>query len=118
VFVAATAASTLVAAARRDARWTLPVLAPYAAALGAASHRSARRTGTRPGLVAVAFVTLHVAYGSGFLAGLVRWSRRPRTDEKGTDEKGTDQSGTWRTGSWNAERPPGSSPSSTPTTSG
>jgi succinoglycan biosynthesis protein ExoA len=76
VFVAATAASSLVAAARRDARWTLPVLAPYAAALVAASYRSARRTGTRPDLVAIAFVTLHVAYGSGFLGGLKRWRRR------------------------------------------
>jgi cellulose synthase/poly-beta-1,6-N-acetylglucosamine synthase-like glycosyltransferase len=107
-FVAATAASSLVAAARRDARWTLPVLAPYAAALVAASYRSAQRTGTRPGLVGIAFVTLHVAYGSGFLAGLERWRRPPHTDQDGTS----------RTDSCHTERLPHSSPSSTPTTSG
>lgn len=108
VFVAATAASSLIAAARRDPRWTLPVLAPYAAALVTASYRSAQRTGCRPGLVGIAFVTLHVAYGSGFLAGLERWRRRPRTG----------QDGTRRTCSCNAEQPPSSSSSSTPTTSG
>jgi cellulose synthase/poly-beta-1,6-N-acetylglucosamine synthase-like glycosyltransferase len=108
VFVAAAAASGLVAVARRDARWTLPVLAPYASALVAASHRSAQRTGTRPALVGAAFVVLHVAYGCGFLAGLERWRRPPHTDEDGTP----------RTDPCHIERLPRSSPSSTPTTSG
>jgi glycosyltransferase involved in cell wall biosynthesis len=108
VFVAATAASSLVAAARRNARWTLPVLAPYVAALVAASSRSAARTGARPTLVGIAFVTVHVAYGSGFLAGLKRWRRPLRTDQDGTS----------RTATCHTERPAHSSLLSTPTTSG
>jgi glycosyltransferase involved in cell wall biosynthesis len=55
------------------------VLAAYAAAGVLASVRSAKGEdrGLRP-LVCAAFATLHLAYGSGFLAGLVRFAGRWR----------------------------------------
>ncbi|HLU59338.1 MAG TPA: glycosyltransferase family 2 protein [Pseudonocardia sp.] len=77
-FVVATAASLLVAVARRDPRWALAVLGPYAVANGAASVAVARRTGADPTRVAAAFAVLHTSYGTGFLKGLWRWRRRDR----------------------------------------
>jgi hypothetical protein len=59
------------------------VLALYAFAIAAASAHAWRRHGSRvfPG-VPLAFVILHVAYGAGFWAGLLkfrgRWGRESR----------------------------------------
>jgi succinoglycan biosynthesis protein ExoA len=74
-FVVATAASLLVAIARRDPRWAFAVLGPYVAANGAASIAAARRTQAHPARVAVAFAVVHASYGTGFLSGLWRWWR-------------------------------------------
>jgi succinoglycan biosynthesis protein ExoA len=74
-FVAATAASLLLAVARREPRWALTVLGPYAIANGAASIAAARRTQAHPARVAVAFTVLHTSYGTGFLSGVWRWRR-------------------------------------------
>jgi glycosyltransferase involved in cell wall biosynthesis len=74
-FVVSTAASLLVAAARRDPRWALAVLGPYAVANGAASLATARRNEAHPARVALAYAVLHTSYGVGFLSGLWRWRR-------------------------------------------
>lgn len=74
-FVATAAASVLLAVARREPRWALAVLGPYAVANGAASIAAARRTQADPGRVAIAFAVLHASYGAGFLAGIWRWRR-------------------------------------------
>jgi glycosyltransferase involved in cell wall biosynthesis len=81
-FVVGTAASLILAIARRDPRWALAVLGPYAVANGAASVAAARRTQAHPGRVAVAFAVLHTSYGVGFLSGIWRWrpGRRPVAD--------------------------------------
>lgn len=74
-FVAAAAASVLLAVARREPRWALAVLGPYAVANGAASMATARRSQAHPGRVAIAYAVLHTSYGSGFLSGIWRWRR-------------------------------------------
>jgi glycosyltransferase involved in cell wall biosynthesis len=77
-FVVTTAASLLIAVARRDPRWALAVLGPYAVANGAASIAATRRTSVDPGRVALAFAVLHTSYGAGFLSGIWRWRRSRR----------------------------------------
>ncbi|HWC64859.1 MAG TPA: glycosyltransferase, partial [Thermoanaerobaculia bacterium] len=61
----------------RPAVGALALLAgTYAAADLAASAAAARRSGASPLLVGVAFATLHLSYGFGFLSGLARfWNR-------------------------------------------
>jgi succinoglycan biosynthesis protein ExoA len=79
--VAALAAGAAAALATRDPRWLLAVAAPYAAANAVASCVAAARGG--PGVATrlpVAFATLHLAYGAGFLSGLV--APPPRQDER------------------------------------
>jgi glycosyltransferase involved in cell wall biosynthesis len=75
VFVVATGASLLLAVVRRDPRWALAVLAPYAVANGAASVAAARRSGADPVRVAAAYAVLHTSFGTGFLSGLWHWRR-------------------------------------------
>lgn len=72
VFVAALAASVVVAIATREPRWLLAVAWPYAVANLAASLVAAAPSAwsVLPGLPA-AFATLHVAYGLGFWAGML-----------------------------------------------
>jgi GT2 family glycosyltransferase len=74
-FVVATAASLILAIARREPRWALAVLGPYAIANGAASIAAARRAQVHPGRVAAAYTVLHTSYGTGFLSGIWRWRR-------------------------------------------
>jgi len=79
-FVAATVCSALVAPFWFLGRMTLMgVLGAYAAANIAASLAAGR---SRPGLVPylpVTFATLHVAYGAGYLAGLVHFRKTWRS---------------------------------------
>jgi glycosyltransferase involved in cell wall biosynthesis len=74
-FVVTTAASVLLAVARREPRWVLATLGPYAIANGAASLAAARRCHAHPGRVAAANAVLHTSYGIGFLSGVWRWRR-------------------------------------------
>ncbi len=74
-FVVTAAASVLLAVARREPRWALAVLGPYAIANGAASIAVARRSQADPVRVAAAYAVLHTSYGAGFLSGLWRWRR-------------------------------------------
>lgn len=74
-FVVALAASLLLAVTRREPRWALALLGPYAVANGAASIAAARRSQARPGRVALAYAVLHTSYGTGFLSGIWRWRR-------------------------------------------
>ena len=70
--VAGLAASVAVAAGLRDPRWLAAVAAPYAAANLVASGLVAARRGI--GLLPrlpLACATMHLAYGAGFLKGLV-----------------------------------------------
>jgi succinoglycan biosynthesis protein ExoA len=66
-------------------RWLGAVAVSYALALALASFGAARRAewNLAP-LLAVAFVTLHLAYGSGFLVGLVRFWNRWGLPESGS----------------------------------
>jgi glycosyltransferase involved in cell wall biosynthesis len=72
-FVTGTAVSLLLAAVRREPRWALVVLGPYAVANGTASIAAARRSGACPGRIAAAYAVLHTSYGAGFLAGIWHW---------------------------------------------
>jgi glycosyltransferase involved in cell wall biosynthesis len=74
-FVVAAAASVVLAVARREPRWALAVLGPYAIANGVASLAAARRSQVDPGRVAVAYAVLHTSYGAGFVSGIWRWRR-------------------------------------------
>ena len=82
-FVVATATSLVLAVARRDPRWALALLGPYAVANGAASIAAARRTKAHPARVAVAFAVLHTSYGTGFIKGVWRWRRAVRLRRDG-----------------------------------
>jgi succinoglycan biosynthesis protein ExoA len=83
VFVTALAAATVAGAAGLSWRWLLGIGALYGAGSAAAAVSGARRGGwwMLP-ILPAAFATLHLAYGSGFLAGLAkfwnRWPGRPR----------------------------------------
>jgi glycosyltransferase involved in cell wall biosynthesis len=74
-FVVSAAASLLLAVARRDVRWALAVLGPYALANGAASIATARRSQASPARIAIAYAVLHTSYGTGFMSGIWRWRR-------------------------------------------
>jgi len=77
-FVAAAAAGAALAPLSRPARraW-MGVLGGYAVAAVAASGVVSRRAGWRHlPLLPVVFATLHISYGAGFLAGLVRFRKR------------------------------------------
>jgi succinoglycan biosynthesis protein ExoA len=77
-FVAAAAAGAVLAPLSRPARraW-LGVLGGYAVAAVAAAGVVSRRAGWRHlPLLPVVFAILHISYGAGFLAGLVRFRKR------------------------------------------
>jgi glycosyltransferase involved in cell wall biosynthesis len=74
-FVVGTAASLLLAVARREPRWAMATLGPYAIANGAASLAAARQSQAHPGRVALAYAVLHTSYGTGSLSGIWRWRR-------------------------------------------
>jgi cellulose synthase/poly-beta-1,6-N-acetylglucosamine synthase-like glycosyltransferase len=84
-FVVACAVSLVLAVARREPRWALAVLGPYAVANGAASIATARRAQANPGRVALSFAVLHTSYGTGFLSGIWRWRRAFLPERPGHD---------------------------------
>jgi hypothetical protein len=88
-FVLGTAASVLLAVARREPRWALATLVPYALANGSASIAAARRSQAHPGRVAIAYAVLHTSYGTGFLSGIWRWRRgfRPARSRDGRGDQ-------------------------------
>ena len=61
---------------RRDARWFAAAALPYLAADAAVSVRTAREDPAALPYLPVAFPTLHLAYGTGFLKGLWRFRSR------------------------------------------
>jgi succinoglycan biosynthesis protein ExoA len=71
-FVFALLASVGLAAATGQPRFLMPAVA-YAASNGLAAMLTSRRSPAVAPLVSVAFATLHLSYGVGFLAGLWRW---------------------------------------------
>lgn len=78
VFVAAVTSTTVVGVLRRDPRWPALVLGPYSLVVAAATLDIARRDRRAALAVPAALPTMHVAYGSGILAGLWRWRHRLR----------------------------------------
>ncbi|HTI06552.1 MAG TPA: glycosyltransferase family 2 protein [Gemmatimonadales bacterium] len=67
------------------ARWLGAALAlVYGGAIVVTAARLLPKLGVRAALVAaVVFPIMHLSYGWGFLAGIVRWSRHPRTSPDG-----------------------------------
>ena len=78
LFVTAALASLLGALAGGPAWPAAAVLLPYLAVLAVASAWSARPDWAVLPVLPVIFATLHVAYGTGFLVGLMRFGRRWR----------------------------------------
>lgn len=76
LFVLGLLASLFLALATRRARLALVVAGPYAAATTAASVWTARQAPRLLPRLPAAFITMHLAYGLGFLAGLWRWRGR------------------------------------------
>ncbi|NTU79988.1 MAG: glycosyltransferase family 2 protein [Chloroflexales bacterium] len=76
LFVLSLCASLLLALFTRRPRLGLLVAGPYAAANLGASVWTARGEWQSLPLLPGAFLTLHFAYGLGFLAGLWRWRKR------------------------------------------
>jgi GT2 family glycosyltransferase/SAM-dependent methyltransferase len=76
LFVAALAASVVLAVATDEPLWLISVVGPYAVANVLASLLAGTRAWP---LVPFAFATMHLAYGLGFWTGLVR---PPRGDER------------------------------------
>jgi glycosyltransferase involved in cell wall biosynthesis len=76
-FIVALVASVIFAAATRFAPIAAIVAGPYLIAVLTVSFWLGRKDPESLILLQVVFPTLHFAYGSGFLAGLWRWRRRP-----------------------------------------
>jgi glycosyltransferase involved in cell wall biosynthesis len=72
-FVTAVAGSAALALVTRRPWIAATVLAPYAAADAASALSVARRTGADPARIAAATAIMHVGYGVGTLAGVVRF---------------------------------------------
>lgn len=72
-FVLALIFSFLLALVTRQPWWALTVAGPYALANLGASLWTARRQLKHLPVLPLAFATLHLAYGTGFLWGLWRW---------------------------------------------
>ncbi|MGC8838814.1 MAG: glycosyltransferase family 2 protein [Anaerolineae bacterium] len=72
-FVAGLLGSGLLALVTRQPLWALSVAGPYVVANGVASLWAARRDPRALAFLPLAFATLHLAYGLGFLWGLWRW---------------------------------------------
>jgi succinoglycan biosynthesis protein ExoA len=75
-FVLSLLTNILLALVARRKAWALLVAGPYAVANAAASILTARRSPRLLPLLSVTFLTLHFAYGLGFLAGLWRWRKQ------------------------------------------
>jgi glycosyltransferase involved in cell wall biosynthesis len=72
-FVLGLGGSVLLALLTHQPLWALSVALPYAVANGVASLWAARRDWKVLPLLPAAFATLHLAYGLGFLWGLLWW---------------------------------------------
>jgi succinoglycan biosynthesis protein ExoA len=72
-FILCLLASLLLALVSGRRGWALAAAGPYGLANGVASIWAARRGWPALPLLPFAFLTMHVAYGLGFLAGLWRW---------------------------------------------
>ncbi|MGH9013051.1 MAG: glycosyltransferase family 2 protein [Acidimicrobiia bacterium] len=81
-FVAALSCGAVASAVSGRARWLLAVVAPYAVANATMSLRLASRHHVPAPQLAAAFATLHLAYGSGFTWGAVRWHLHPKVDSQ------------------------------------
>jgi glycosyltransferase involved in cell wall biosynthesis len=77
-FVLGLCGSVLLALVTRQPLWALGVAGPYAVANGVASLWTARRDPRALPFLPLAFATLHLAYGLGFLWGLWRWRAHHR----------------------------------------
>jgi glycosyltransferase involved in cell wall biosynthesis len=75
VFVASMTVTVVAGAFTRRRRLMVAVVGPYAAATTVASVHAGRDDPGALLLLPVAFATVHVAYGTGFLAGLWKWRR-------------------------------------------
>ncbi|MBA2311900.1 MAG: GNAT family N-acetyltransferase [Actinobacteria bacterium] len=73
LFVAALFSSLAAAAMTRRARMALAIVGPYAIANMSASSWASRRDPATLPILPAAFATMHLAYGTGFIAGLWRW---------------------------------------------
>lgn len=73
VFVLGLVGSLFLALVTRQPLWALGVAGPYAGANAAASLWTARHDPRALPFLPLAFATLHLAYGLGFLWGLWRW---------------------------------------------
>jgi glycosyltransferase involved in cell wall biosynthesis len=85
-FVMCLLASLLLALVSRRRRWALAVAGPYVLANGLASAWAARRGWLALPLLPLAFFTMHLAYGCGFLAGLWRWRTAPGMRTKNREQ--------------------------------
>lgn len=83
-FVASLTAATGLALATRSSKPVLTVITPYVLGNVAASMHAGRRDPAALLLLPVAFATLHLAYGAGFLAGVWRWRHRFRDPDDTT----------------------------------
>lgn len=83
LFVLAVVGTTLLALFVPSLSWgSALVIGAYAAALGAATVAVVRRhPACDPLAVVVAFATMHVSWGAGFLCGALRFARRWFSDE-------------------------------------
>jgi glycosyltransferase involved in cell wall biosynthesis len=75
MFVSGLALSLFCAAVSQNFFWFVLVIAPYIVANFSASLLASRQDWRMLPLVSLAFLTLHVAYGSGFLNGLWHWRK-------------------------------------------
>jgi cellulose synthase/poly-beta-1,6-N-acetylglucosamine synthase-like glycosyltransferase len=87
-FVLSLCLSLVLSLVTRRRFWALLIIGPYAASTAAASVWTARRNWRTLPLLPRAFLTLHFAYGLGFLAGLWRW----RKHNHSISIQGTEQS--------------------------
>jgi succinoglycan biosynthesis protein ExoA len=79
VFAGALGGGAVVSAVTRRSRWLLAVAAPYTVVNVATSARLGSRHSVSAAQVAAAFATLHIAYGTGFAWGVIRWHTEARS---------------------------------------
>ena len=90
-FVLALGGSAALGLARRELRWPALVLVPYAVVVAAATADVARRDPPAAPSAAAAVPIMHLAYGTGFLAGFWRWRQGfRRSSSASTPEVPTD----------------------------
>ena len=89
-FVLGLAGSVFLAVVTYQPLWAFSVALPYAVANSTAAIWTARYDWRTLALLPLAFATLHLAYGLGFLWGLWWWgvASRPKTREEPTTEAG------------------------------